>query len=96
MTISNKKLAKFKVAVGNLIDQELRIKSEMKSLYDSLVAEAADEKMALRQIKQAYFQVQKSRVTKLLEEKLEFHPFFGASISPLDEAEELEDDEELD
>lgn len=94
MTISNAKLSKFKNIVSEFLDQELKIRSTMKSLYNSLIAEAADDKMALRQVRQAYFSIQKQRVAKLLEEKLEFHPFFGASIGTILADEELDEEDE--
>lgn len=93
MTVSNARLKKFRNEVNALIDQELAIRAKMKALYTSLVAETLDEKMALRQVRQAYFQIQKYRIQRLMEDRLEFHPFF--SIIPENPLAQ-EPDEELD
>lgn len=62
----------------DIADQELELRSQLKSLYAQLVLDVGDSKIALRHVRVAFFQIQKYRLQKELAECLEFHPFFGA------------------
>lgn len=79
MKPSKVKLKNFRAKIKDLGDQELQIRASMKRLYDQLMLDAEDDKIGLRHVQQAYFQIQKYRIFKLLQERLEFHPFFGIS-----------------
>lgn len=94
MKISKAKLRSFRSKINKLMDQELELRAQAKQLYAQLVADAGNEKMALRHVRQAFFQVQKHRVNKLMEDRLEFHPFFTAS--PFKANELFEEDEDGD
>lgn len=60
-------------------DQELALRDSLKTLYDQFVLDVEDNEMALRYVRQAFFQIQKYRVQKQFAERMEFHPFFGAN-----------------
>ena len=96
--VTNAKLKRFRNQINQLLDEELAIRADMKQLYAQLVADAGDEKLALRQIRQAFFQIQKHRINKLLEDRLEFHPFFTAqpfkAVELFEDAEDEEDEDD--
>jgi len=94
--LSTRKVKNFRQKIFDLTNQELELRSRMKLLYEQLVLDAGDSEIALRHARQAYYQIQKHRLTKLTEELLEFHPFFGANSikSPLDEQEDEEEDDD--
>lgn len=78
-----------------ILDQELTLRNELKQLYDRFVLEADDKKSAQRYAQQAYFSIQKERIRKLLDERLEFHPFWGANpFASQEEMDEFTSDEE--
>lgn len=81
MKPSKVKLKNFRAKIKDLGDQELQIRASMKHLYAQLMLDAEDDKVGLRHVQQAYFQIQKYRIFKLLQERLEFHPFFGIGSS---------------
>lgn len=94
MSVPNKtKLKNFRRKIYDLTEQELEVRAQMKRLYDQFVLDVGSDELALRHVRQAYYQIQKYRVTKRLQELFEFHPFFGAN--PLS-GEMFEDDEEDD
>jgi len=70
------------------MNQELALRNQLKHLYDSFILEAKDKVTARRYAQQAYFSIQKERIRKLLMERLEFHPFWGAN--PFVSEEEME------
>lgn len=93
MVLNNAKVKNFRAKVYKALEQELAIREEIKRLYSVLVAEAGNDEMAVRQVRQVYYQIQKHRVTKLLAERLEFHPFF--TLQPFNAGGEfMEEDEE--
>lgn len=94
MKIGKAKIKSFRNKIHRLVEQELELRTQAKLLYAQLMAESGDEKMALRHVRQAYFQIQKYRITKLLEDRLEFHPFFTAS--PFKASDLFEEDSEDD
>lgn len=59
---------------------ELALRVELKFLYEQFVLEAKDKDIAKRYVQQAYFSIQKERIRKLITERLEFHPFWGANL----------------
>lgn len=95
---SKVKLRNFRNRIGDILDQELRHRVDLKRLYDQFILDVGDDSIALRHVRQAYFQIQKKRIAALLKERLEFHPFFGAHFmsSVHYQEEELEEDEEDD
>lgn len=78
-TPSTVKLKNFRRRILELTQQELDIRAQLKRLYDQFVLDVGDNEIALRHVRQAYYQIQKYRVHKRLEEMFEFHPFFGAN-----------------
>ena len=66
----------------------------MKQLYEQFVLDAGDSEVALRHVKQVYFQIQKHRINSRIQEMMEFHPFFGINTlsNHFDEQEDDEDD----
>jgi len=76
---SSLKLKNFRRKIFDLTTQELELRAQIKRLYDQFVLDVGDDEMALRHVRQAYYQIQKYRIQKRLEEVMEFHPFFGAS-----------------
>ena len=98
--MDNKPLSKIKVRnfrskILDITNQELDLRAQMKHLYDQLVLDAGDSEIALRHARQAFYQIQKYRLAKRMEELMEFHPFLGAnplSSSWFQENEEEDDD----
>lgn len=72
------KLKNFRAKIKSINDQELELRDSLKHLYDQFVLDVKDNELALRYVRQAFFQIQKYRVQKQLAERMEFHPFFGA------------------
>ncbi len=97
MKPSKTKLKNFRAKIKELGDQELEIRASMKRLYAQLILDADDDRVGLRHVQQAYFQIQKYRIFKMMQERLEFHPFFGASnidyLSQYDDDDDDDDDE---
>lgn len=85
MNPSKTKLQNLKKKLTDLTQQELNIKSEMRKLYDLLVAEVGEDIIARRYIAQAYYQIQKERNFKLREDSMQPHPFFGMTEDGEDE-----------
>lgn len=75
---STARIKNFRRKIFDLTEQELKIRAQMKRLYEQLCLDAEDDEMALRHCRQAYYFIQKYRIRKRLEEMFEFHPFFGA------------------
>lgn len=75
---SKTKIKNFRRKIKEIGDQELELRSQLKSLYAQLVLDVGDSKMALRHARVAFFQIQKYRLQQQMVECLEFHPFFGA------------------
>jgi len=78
--ISKSRLKNFRRKIKDLSDQELGLRAQMKHLYDEFALDALDSEVALRHVRQAYFEIQKYRMHEQLVELMEFHPFF--SIDP--------------
>ena len=52
---------------------------DLKRLYEQFILDAEDQTIARRYIQQAFFQFAKYRMRKLIAERTEFHPFWGAN-----------------
>jgi hypothetical protein len=72
-----------------ILDKELLLRAELKHLYDQFILDAQDKVSARRYAQQAYFGIQKKRFRKLMAERLEFHPFWGAN--PFSSQEEMDE-----
>jgi len=77
--VSRVRLKNFRTKIKDINDQELELRARLKLLYDQFVLDVEDQDLAVRYVRQAFFQIQKYRVQKQLAERMEFHPFFGAS-----------------
>lgn len=71
------------------MEKELALRNELKYIYDAFLLDAQDKVTARRYAQQAYFSIQKQRIRKLMAERLEFHPFWGAN--PFSSQEELDE-----
>lgn len=87
--MSRAKIASFSQQVTAILEKELALRAELKHLYDKFIYEAEDKVSARRHAQQSYFSLQKKRVRKLMAERLEFHPFWGAN--PFNSQEEMDD-----
>jgi hypothetical protein len=96
MKLSKIKLKNFRTKLKLLGDQERELHAKMKRLYDQFILDAKDDKIGHRQVQQAFFQIQKYRTQKLIQERLEFHPFFGVNPIDANYLEEFDEDEEDD
>lgn len=85
---SRVKLKNFRSKIKAILDQEMALRSEVKRLYEQFMLDVGDDKMGQRLVRQAYFQIQKQRVAKLMQERLEFHPFFTAQPYNVEELED--------
>ena len=96
--LSSAKLKNFRQKVFDITTQELDLRAQVKRLYDQLILDAGDHEIALRHARQAFYQIQKYRHAKRMEEVMEFHPFFGANAlsSSWFQNEQEEGDEEDD
>lgn len=97
--MSRTKIASFVQKTKEILDKELSLRADLKHLYDKFILDAQDKVSAKRYAQQAYFSIQKSRIRKLLAERLEFHPFWG--VNPFSSQEEMDeftngDDDDLD
>ncbi len=91
--MSRTKIASFVQKTREILDQELTLRASLKHLYDQFILEAQDKVSAKRYAQQAYFSIQKARLRKLMAERLEFHPFWGANpFSSQEEMDELTDE----
>lgn len=93
---SKVKLKNFRNKIKVCLDQELALRAEMKRLYSQFLLDVGDEVLAQRHVRLAYFTIQKERLSKLIQERLEFHPFFTANPTTPEEndflSEETDDD----
>lgn len=96
LPISRTKLNNFRRKISSILDQEMALRAQVKRLYESFTLDAEDSQMALRYVRQAYFEIQKLRIRKIVEERLEFHPFFGSSPMSSHNYQSLNDEEDLD
>jgi hypothetical protein len=94
--VSKIKLRNFQRKIKELGEQELELRAQMKQLYDQFILDVGDSEMALRHVRLAFFQIQKWRVHEQLAERLEFHPFFGASPESSHYYQEFEDEDDDD
>jgi len=78
--VSRIKIKNFHKRIEEVLTQEMELRAQIKRDYAQFVLDVGDDKMALRQVRLAYFQAQKLRINKLLAERMEFHPFFGMSL----------------
>jgi hypothetical protein len=72
--------------MSQILDQEITLRADLKRLYEQFILDAEDQTIARRYVQQAYFAFSKKRMRKLVEERVEFHPFWGAN--PFDTQEE--------
>jgi len=86
--MSRTKLAAFSQRVQELLEKELALRAELKHLYDQFILDAQDKVSARRYAQQSYCSLQKKRIRKLMAERLEFHPFWGAN--PFSSQEEMD------
>jgi hypothetical protein len=91
---SRTKLKNFRSKIKAILDQEMQLRKDVKHLYEQFMLDVDDDKMGQRLVRQAYFQIQKYRVAQLMQERLEFHPFFTASPFNLEELEDGDDDDD--
>ena len=94
--LSKAKIKNFRSKILDITNQELDLRAQMKQLYHQLVLDAGDSEIALRHARQAFYQIQKYRLAKRMEELMEFHPFLGAnplSSSLFGQQNEEEDDD---
>jgi len=91
---SKVKIKNFRRKMKEISDQELELRSQLKSLYTQFVLDVGDSKIALRHVRVAFFQVQKHRLQKELAECLEFHPFFGAHPDSSFFSDDLDDEDD--
>jgi len=94
--VSKVKVRNFRKRIKEVNDQELELRRSMKLLYDQFVLDVGDSEIALRHVRQAYFQIQKYRVQCQLAERMEFHPFFGMHPLSSHYHKQWEEDEEED
>ena len=86
MKPSKTKIKNFRKKIFDIANQELELRAQLKRMYDQFILDAEDDPNAIRIVRQAYFEGQKYRVAKLLEERMEFHPFFTSNpFKSLDE-----------
>ena len=67
----------------------MALRDELRHLYDSFLLDAKDQTIAKRYAQQAYFSIQKQRIRKLVADRMEFHPFWGAN--PFGSQEEMDE-----
>jgi len=96
---SKTKLKNFRKKIQDIGDQEAEMRVRVKALYEQFVLDVGDSEIALRHVRQAFFEIQKQRYQQQLAERMEFHPFFGAhpksSIEPEELDEEFDDDDNI-
>ena len=76
---SKTKVKNFRRKVESILREEIKLRKDIKRLYDQFVLDVDDEEVALSHVRQAYFHVQKKRIRELMSERLKFHPFFSAN-----------------
>jgi len=89
------KLTNFRNKIKECFEQEVALRVKMKRLYDQFLLDVGDDRLAQRHVRLSYFMIQKERLSKLIQERLEFHPFFTArpAMSEDDELHgEIDDD----
>ena len=72
--------------MSQILDQEITLRADLKRLYEQFILDAEDQTIAKRYVQQAYYAFSKRRMRKLIAERVEFHPFWGAN--PFDSQEE--------
>ncbi len=87
--MSRTKIAAFSQKVKEILEKELSLRVDLKHLYDQFVLDAEDKVSARRYAQQSYFSLQKQRIRKLMADRLEFHPFWGAN--PFSSQEEMDE-----
>ncbi len=92
--VSKIKIKNFRKRIKEVNDQELDLRRSLKLLYDQFVLDVGDTEIALRHVRQAYFQIQKYRVQCQLAERMEFHPFFGMNPMSSHYFQQFDDDED--
>lgn len=86
MKPSKTKVKNFRKKIFDLLNEELELRAQIKRAYDQFILDAKDDQIAIRHVRQAYFEIQKYRVAKLIQDRMEFHPFFTANpFKSLDE-----------
>lgn len=93
---STQKIKNFRRKVKEITDQELGLRAQVKHLYEQFVLDVGDDEIALRHVRLAYYEIQKYRLQKKLDEFFEFHPFFGANSMSSRLFDDFEEDEEDD
>ncbi len=90
---SKQKVRNFRKKINDILTRELELREEIRRLYRQFELDIDDEPIALRHVRQAYFSIQKKRITKLINERMEFHPFFSANS--FEEVEEDSGDDDI-
>lgn len=94
--LSKIKLIAFRNQLRKYVEQEEAIRKSMRSLYDRLILDTEDDKLAQRHVRQEYFRIQKDLLSQVVKDRLEFHPFFGAAnLASLDEDNDNEEDDDF-
>jgi len=88
------RLRNFRNRIRGVLERELECRSDIKRLYRQFLLDVGESKVALRHVRQAFYQIQKDRMAALLKEQLEFHPFFSITTEDdlLEESEDEDDD----
>ena len=94
MKPSKTKIKNFRKRIFDIANEELELRAQLKRLYDQFILDAEGDPVAIRHVRQAFFEGQKYRVAKLLQERMEFHPFF--TCNPYKSLDEMMGDSEED
>ena len=97
-TPTKTKVKNFQKKLYQLLEAEVQARIDMRGLYDQFMVDVKDDRIARRHVLHAYFQVQKFRLSKILAQRLEFHPFFGHNRmidADFGDSFEVEDDNDL-
>ena len=62
--ISKVEINNFKKRMKEITNEELKLRADLKALYAQLVLDVGDSEIALRHVRQAFFQIQKSLYQK--------------------------------
>jgi len=87
---SKTKIKNFRRKVDDILAKEIKLRKDLRRLYDQFILDVEDDELAITHVRQAYFHIQKKRVRELMAERLRFHPFFSANS----EEEEYEEDDD--
>lgn len=91
---STQRIKNFRRKILDITDQELGLRAQVKRLYSQFVLDVGDEETALRHVRVAFYEIQKYRFQKQMEEFFEFHPFFGGNLISSDAFQDFEEEDE--